>query len=98
MLAVEETESQKGFYAVAFECRVSQVLEIAGHRHVVLGTPVAAHICDDAVLSAENCYIESDRLDLVARMRGGKGGGYTTQGPLIEMPRIDLETWKGLQR
>lgn len=79
---------------VAFECRVDQVLNIADNRWLILGTPLAAHIRDDAVLSAEKCYIDSGRLELVGRMRGGAGGGYSLQDNLIELPALTRSEWE----
>lgn len=78
----------------AFECRTSQIIEIAPNRWLIVGIPVAAHIRDDAVISAEDCYIDSAKLDLVGRMRGGKGGGYSVQDQLIELPQWTEAQWR----
>ncbi|MGE0799787.1 MAG: flavin reductase family protein [Lautropia sp.] len=79
---------------VSFECVTRQVIEIASNRWIVVGAPLCAHIRDDAVISAADCYIDSARLDLVARMRGGKGGGYSVPDTLIELPLLSEAQWR----
>jgi flavin reductase (DIM6/NTAB) family NADH-FMN oxidoreductase RutF len=79
---------------VSFECRVANVIEIAPERWLILGTPLAVHVRDDAVINKESCYIDSNLLDLVGRMRGGKGGGYSTQRHLVEVPSLTEAQWR----
>ena len=79
---------------VSFECRVADVIQIAPERWLILGTPLAVHVRDDAVISKDSCYIDSNLLDLVGRMRGGKGGGYSTQRHLVEVPQLTEEQWR----
>lgn len=78
----------------SFECRVDRVIEIAPERWLIIGIPLALHVRDDAVIDKANCYIDSSVLDLVGRMRGGKGGGYSTQRDLIEVPQLTEAQWR----
>lgn len=78
----------------AFECRTKQVIEIAPNRWLIVGEPLAAHLRDDAVISAKDCYIDSGKLELVGRMRGGKGGGYSLQDSLVELPSLTEQQWR----
>ncbi|MCD0505623.1 flavin reductase family protein [Bordetella petrii] len=77
---------------VAMECQVSQVLEVAPGRNMVLADVLAIHIRDDAVLDAERCYIDTPSLDLVGRMHGG--GWYSVQANLTEVPRLTEAAWR----
>lgn len=77
---------------VAMECKVMQVLDIGAHRKIVVAAVKGVHIRDEAVLDADRCYIDSPRLDLVARMHGG--GGYSVAHQVIQVPRISVEQWQ----
>lgn len=77
---------------VAFECTVLHVLDIAPHRWLIVGRPLAMHVRDDAVIDAARCYIDTAALDLVGRMQGG--GWYSLQDHLLELPRLTEETWR----
>ncbi len=79
---------------VSFECRVTQIIEFAPERWLIIAVPLAAHIRDDAVIDKDSCYIDSNVVDLAGRMRGGKGGGYSSQRHLIELPTITEEQWR----
>ena len=77
---------------VAFECEVSQTVELPGSRDLVLGRVVMMHIADHAVLDAARCYVDTPKLDLVGRMHGG--GWYARTSDLFEVPRIAPADWK----
>jgi len=55
---------------VSIECRTDRIVELPSKRLLVLGLAVAMHVRDDAVLDAERCYIDTPKLNLVARMHG----------------------------
>ena len=77
---------------VAFECELSQTVELPGNRDLVLGRVVMMHIADDAVLDAARCYVDTPKLGLVGRMHGG--GWYARTTDLFEIPRIASADWK----
>ncbi len=77
---------------VAFECEVSQTVELPGNRDLVLGRVVMMHVADHAVLDAARCYIDTPKLDLVGRMHGG--GWYAHTRDVFEVPRITPADWK----
>ncbi len=76
---------------VAFECEVSQTIELPGNRDLVLGRVVMMHIADPAVLDAARCYVDTPKLELVGRMHGG--GWYARTSDLFEVARIPVEDW-----
>ncbi len=77
---------------VAFECELSQTVELPGNRDLVLGRVVMMHVADHAVLDAARCYIDTPKLGLVGRMHGG--GWYARTTDLFEVPRITPADWK----
>ena len=77
---------------VAFECELSQTVELPGNRDLVLGRVVMMHIADDAVIDAARCYVDTPKLGLVGRMHGG--GWYARTSDLFEVPRIAPADWK----
>jgi len=60
---------------VSLECELFRSVEIGDGQSLVLGRVVGIHIDDHAVLDAERCYIDTPKLDLIARMHGN--GWYT---------------------
>lgn len=57
---------------VAFECRTYSTVETGPHQIVVIGQVVAVHIDDAFILDAERAYIDTPKLDLVARSYGSE--------------------------
>ena len=55
---------------VAFECRSVSNVVTGPQQTVVIGRVLAVHIDDDYILDAENAYIDTPKLDLVARSYG----------------------------
>ncbi|MEZ5652523.1 MAG: flavin reductase family protein [Burkholderiaceae bacterium] len=80
---------------VAFECRLQQIVDINAPNRLVVGRVVAIHIDDAAVLDAERCYIDSTRLDLIARTRSP--GGYVRTTDAFEMPMRKYAQWQAEQ-
>lgn len=74
---------------VNLECRVHSILEIGANR-VVIGEVLEFHINDDCI-DAQKLYVNSAKLDLLARM-GGAAAYATTRDPL-ELPRIAYSAW-----
>lgn len=60
---------------VSLECRLFRNIDIGDGQSLVLGEVVGIHVLDDAVLDAGRCYIDTPKLDLIARMHGN--GWYT---------------------
>lgn len=77
---------------VALECRVLQVVDLGVLRSIVLADVVGVHVADEYVLDAAKCYIDTPRLDLVARMHGA--GWYARTTDRFELPRITVEQWQ----
>ena len=76
---------------VALECERLATIELNTDRALVLGRVLAMHIRDDAVMDADRCHIDTQKLDLVGRLSGG--GWYTGTTDRFEMPRIKPEDW-----
>lgn len=55
---------------VSFECRSLSNVVTGPQQTVVIGRVLAVHVADDCVLDAERGYIDTPRLDLVARSYG----------------------------
>ena len=55
---------------VAFECRSVSNVVTGPQQTVVIGRVLAVHIDDDYILDAENAYIDTPKLGLVARSYG----------------------------
>lgn len=55
---------------VAFECTSLSTTETGPHQTVVIGRVLAVHITDEFVLDAEQGYVDTPALDLVARSYG----------------------------
>lgn len=55
---------------VAFECRSLSNVVTGPQQTVVIGRVLAVHIDDTYILDAENAYIDTPKLDLVARSYG----------------------------
>jgi flavin reductase (DIM6/NTAB) family NADH-FMN oxidoreductase RutF len=55
---------------VAFECRSLSNVVTGPQQTVVIGRVLAVHIEDDYILDPENAYIDTPKLDLVARSYG----------------------------
>ncbi len=82
---------------VAFECEATGVIPIAAERWLILGRPLCMHVRDDAVIDRTACYIDTAKLDLVGRMRGGAGGGYATTRDLLALPQLTESQWRQQQ-
>jgi hypothetical protein len=50
------------------------------------------HVRDDAVLDAENAYVDTPSLKLIGRMHGT--GWYARTSDLFEIHRIPVAEWK----
>lgn len=59
----------------ALECELFRSIDLGHGQSLVLGKVVGIHVNSDAVLDAGKCYIDTPRLDLIARMHGN--GWYT---------------------
>lgn len=74
---------------VAFECRKSTIIASGAEQIIVIGEVLAAHVDDKFVLDAEACYIDTPKLDLIARMHGR--GWYVRSPEWIQMVRPGYE-------
>ncbi|PXW25024.1 flavin reductase family protein [Paraburkholderia caballeronis] len=75
---------------VSFECRLMQVVALGTRRSLVLGEVLAMHVRDDAVLDAERCWIDTQKLQLVGRMQGHQ---YLRTADVFELPMIPVDVW-----
>jgi flavin reductase (DIM6/NTAB) family NADH-FMN oxidoreductase RutF len=78
---------------VAFECRLMQSTPMPSGHCIVLGRVVAVHVDDEAVIDADKCYIDTLKLDLIARMHGR--AEYLRTDAAFNYPRVSLEEWLG---
>lgn len=76
---------------VAFECRLMQSTPMPSGHCIVLGRVVAVHVADEAVIDAGKCYIDTLRLDLIARMHGR--AEYLRADTAFNQPRVSLQEW-----
>ena len=76
---------------VAFECERFMNIDLGIDRTLVIGKVLAVHVRDDAVLNAERCYIDNEKLDLIGRLHGA--GWYSRTRDRFDMPRIALADW-----
>jgi len=70
---------------VALECTCQTSVLTGPDQLLVIGRVLAAHIRDDCVLDSVRGYINTPRLDLIARMHGA--GWYAHQPELFQMSR-----------
>jgi flavin reductase (DIM6/NTAB) family NADH-FMN oxidoreductase RutF len=68
---------------VSLECRTYKLIDLPAGHSLVLGEVISAHICDDVIMDAERCYIDTPRLDLIARMHGS--GWYARSGEWFQI-------------
>ena len=73
----------------SLECRLHKTVDLADGQVLVLGEVVALHIRDTAVLDASLCYVDTPKLDLVARMHGN--GWYTRMTDWFQLPTPAVE-------
>jgi len=59
----------------SLECELFQSIDLGSGQSLVLGRVVGMHINRHAVLDIDKCYIDTPKLDLIARMHGN--GWYT---------------------
>lgn len=59
----------------SLECELFRSIDLGDGQSLVLGKVVGMHIVRSAVIDADKCYIDSPKLDLIARMHGD--GWYT---------------------
>ncbi len=71
---------------VALECRLWKKIDIDGKRIIVLARVEGLHVDDAAVIDADKCYIDGNKLDLVGRMHGA--GWYSHTRDSFVLPRI----------
>jgi flavin reductase (DIM6/NTAB) family NADH-FMN oxidoreductase RutF len=70
---------------VAYECRTETSLSFSPNQSIVIGRVVHAHIDDAYVLDRERSYIDTPKLELVARMHGS--GWYTRTKDQFQLQR-----------
>ena len=70
----------------ALECQVLQNITLGPDRVVTLGSVLALHVRDDAVLNPARCHIDTPVLDLIGRLHGA--GWYSRITDRFHMPRI----------
>jgi len=70
---------------VALECQCQTNLVTGPDQVLVVGRVLAAHIQDDYILDAKRGYVDTRKLDLIARMHGA--GWYAYQPTLFQMLR-----------
>ncbi|PZU06392.1 flavin reductase family protein [Sphingomonas sp.] len=70
---------------VSFECRSLHLIETGPRQIAVIAEVLHAHIRDEFVLDAENHYIDSPGMRLIARLHGS--GWYSRQSATFQMKR-----------
>jgi flavin reductase (DIM6/NTAB) family NADH-FMN oxidoreductase RutF len=75
---------------VNLECREHTTLHIGSNR-VIIAEVLHFHIRDE-FLDAENLYVQTEQLQVIARMHGR--GWYARTSDLFDMPRQTFEQWE----
>ena len=78
---------------VNLECRVHTILEIGANR-IIVAEILEFHIWDE-MIDAQKLYVDSAKLDLLARMGGA--GAYSTTRDALEQPRVAYADWLEMQ-
>ena len=76
---------------VALECRLAQVLDTGG-ASLLVSHVVGLHIADEAVLDADRCYVDAEKLQLIGRMESP--GAYIRTSDRFSMKTPSLEAWR----
>jgi flavin reductase (DIM6/NTAB) family NADH-FMN oxidoreductase RutF len=71
---------------VAMECALYQIIDFSPTSSLILGRVLAMHVADEAVVDADNAYIDTPKLHLIGRMHGA--AWYTRCTDLFELPRL----------
>lgn len=72
---------------VSLECRLFQIVPLGARRSLIIGTVLAVHIVDRAVIDPVRFYVDNAGLDLVGRMYTNS---YTDTRNSFLLPRLDL--------
>lgn len=75
----------------SFECRTLRTVETGPYQMVVIAEVVYAHIDDRFILNAEDFYVDTPAMRLIARMHGS--GWYSRQTDLFQMSRPSWPDW-----
>jgi len=70
---------------VSFECKLHCAVMTGPKQMIAIGQVLAIHIADRFLIDPERGYVDTPKLDLVARMHGG--GWYRHGGELFHMDR-----------
>ncbi len=76
---------------VAMECVTHQLVPVGERWTIVLGRVLALYVRDDCVLDAKRHYVDTSKLQLVARMHGR--GWYARTTDLYEIRRQTFADW-----
>jgi AhpD family alkylhydroperoxidase len=75
---------------VALECELMQIVELGSHSGLVLGRVLTIHVREDLIIDPARHYIDTPRLNLIARMRAG---WYSRTTDLLRLDRISIADW-----
>jgi flavin reductase (DIM6/NTAB) family NADH-FMN oxidoreductase RutF len=78
---------------VALECRRYEIITLPTDRLLVLGTVLAAHVRDEAVLDPVRCHIDTPSLRLIGRMHGR--GWYTRMTDWFQLLPAEADEGQG---
>jgi flavin reductase (DIM6/NTAB) family NADH-FMN oxidoreductase RutF len=76
---------------VAMECELMQIVELGTDTELILGRVLAMHVREDVVVDPAKHYIDTPRLNLIARMHAG---WYSRTTDLLRLDRISRARWK----
>lgn len=77
---------------VALECRLDQVIDVMnGRARIALAHVLAIHIEDNALLDAEQCYVDTAQLQLIGRMESP--GCYVQTSERFQMRSPTVDEW-----
>jgi AhpD family alkylhydroperoxidase len=76
---------------VALECELMQIVELGTDTGLFLGRVLAMHVRDDVVIDPAKHYIDTPRLNLIARMHAG---WYCRTTDLLRLEQISAADWE----
>jgi flavin reductase (DIM6/NTAB) family NADH-FMN oxidoreductase RutF len=80
---------------IAMECELIQIVELGSETGLVLGRVLAMHVREDLVVDPAKHYIDTPRLNLIARMHAG---WYDRTTDLLQLDRISAADWKSREK
>ncbi len=73
---------------VAYECKLHQEVEVGVRNSIFIAQVVGVFVADEYVLDGDRNYIDTPKLDLMARMHGGAGYLRASEFVYLDRPKL----------